>query len=91
MTAPGRSYEVSAEAEQCGFMCRSCVCAAESLQSCPILCNLMVCGPPGSFVHGILQARILEWVATSFSLSMYVDCNLQVIMQLSDLNLTAKG
>ena len=36
---------------------------AKSLQSCPILCNLMDCSPPGSSVHGILQARILEWVA----------------------------
>ena len=60
MTAPGRSYEVSAEAEKCEFMCRSCVCVhAESLQLCPILCNLMACSPPGSFVHGTLQARIL--------------------------------
>ena len=32
-------------------------------QSCLILCNPMDCSPPGSFVHGIFQARILEWVA----------------------------
>ena len=32
-------------------------------QSCPTLCNPMDCSPPGSCVHGILQARILEWVA----------------------------
>ena len=32
-------------------------------QSCPALCNPMDCSPPGFFVHGILQARILEWVA----------------------------
>ena len=32
-------------------------------QSCPILCNPMGCSPPGSSVHGILQARIWEWVA----------------------------
>ena len=38
------------------------VCAM-SLQSCPILCNTMDCSPPGSSVQGILQARILEWVA----------------------------
>ena len=31
------------------------------------LCNHMDCSPPGSSVHGILQARILEWVAISFS------------------------
>ena len=36
---------------------------AESLQSCPTLCSHTDCSPPGSSVHGILQARILEWVA----------------------------
>ena len=35
--------------------------------SCPTLCNLMDCSPPGSSVHGILQARILERVAISSS------------------------
>ena len=38
---------------------------AKSLQSCPTLCNPMDCSLPGSSVHGILQARILEWVAVS--------------------------
>ena len=36
---------------------------AKSLQSCLTLCDPMGCSPPGSSVHGILQARILEWVA----------------------------
>ena len=36
-------------------------------QSCPTLCDPMDCSPPGSFVYGILQARILEWVAIPFS------------------------
>ena len=36
-------------------------------QSCPTLCDPMDCSPPGSSVHGILQARILEWVAIPFS------------------------
>ena len=36
-------------------------------QSCPTLCNPMDCSPPDSSVHGILQARILEWVAIPFS------------------------
>ena len=35
----------------------------KSLQSCPALCNRMDCSSPGSFVHGFLQTRILEWVA----------------------------
>ena len=36
-------------------------------KSCPTLCNPMDCSPPGSSVHGISQARILEWVAIFFS------------------------
>ena len=35
-------------------------------QLCLILCNPTDCSPPGSSVHGILQARILDWVAVSF-------------------------
>ena len=40
---------------------------AKSLQSCPTLCDPIDGSPPGSPVPGILQARILEWVVTSFS------------------------
>ena len=40
---------------------------AKSLQLCPTLCDPMDCSPPGSSVHGILQARTLEWVAISSS------------------------
>ena len=36
-------------------------------QSCPTLCDHLDCSPPGSSVHRILQARILEWVAILFS------------------------
>ena len=39
----------------------------KSLQSCLTLCDPMDCSPPGSSLHGILQARILEWVAFPFS------------------------
>ena len=35
--------------------------------SCPTLCDPMDCSPPGFSVHGILQARILEWTAVPFS------------------------
>ena len=46
---------------QQGFIC------AESLQSCLTFCDPMDCCPPDSSDHGIFQARILEWVAISFS------------------------
>ena len=40
---------------------------AKLLLSCPTLCDPMDCSPPGSSVHRILQARILEWVAMTSS------------------------
>ena len=48
------------------FMC-VCVCAHAHVLSCPTLCNPMDYSLPGSSVHGIMQARVLEQVATSFS------------------------
>ena len=44
-----------------------CVCVYVSAQPCPTLCNPVDYSPPGSSIHGILQARTLEWVAISFS------------------------
>ena len=41
------------------------------VQSCLTLCNPMDCSPPGSSVHGIFQAIVLEWIAISFS-NIYV-------------------
>ena len=41
--------------------------AAKSLQSCPTLSDPMDCSLPGSSIHGIFQARVLEWGAMSFS------------------------
>ena len=46
---------------------RAAAAAANSLQSCPALCDPIDGSPPGSSVPGILQARTLEWVAISFS------------------------
>ena len=40
---------------------------SEVAQSCPTLCDPMDCSLPGSSIHGILQARVLEWVAIFFS------------------------
>ena len=44
-----------------------CVCACMCAQSCPTLCEPMDSSPPDSSVYGIVQARILEWVAISSS------------------------
>ena len=41
-------------------------CAVLVAQLCPTLSDPMDCSPPGSFVHEILQARTLEWIAMSF-------------------------
>ena len=49
-----------------GFI-QQAAAAANSLQSCPTLCNPIDGSPPGSPVPGILQARTLEWVVISFS------------------------
>ena len=48
--------------------CYVCVLIA---QSCLTLCNPTDCDPPGSSVHEILQARILDWVAIPFSKVLY--------------------
>ena len=39
---------------------------SEVVQSCPTLCDPMHCSLPGSFIHGIFQARVLEWATISF-------------------------
>ena len=48
------------------------LCETEVAHLCLTLCNSMDCSLPGSSVHGIFQARVLEWVAISFSSSL---CN----------------
>ena len=49
------------------YNCKCFECWTKSLQLCLTLCNPVDCTLPGSSVHGILQARILEWIAISFS------------------------
>jgi len=48
-------------------LCRAMRVHAQSLQRCRTLCDPIDCSPPGSSVHGILQARILQGVAMPFS------------------------
>ena len=49
------------------LQCRKMKSESEVAQSCPTLSDLMDCSPPGSSVHGIFQARVLEWGAIAFS------------------------
>ena len=57
----------SSDGEWAGVLASSFSQCVLVTQSCPTLCNPVDCSPPGSSVHGILQARILEWVAIPFS------------------------
>ena len=58
---------------------------SEVSQSCPTLRDPMNCSLPGSSAHGILQARILEWVAIAFSMT-----NLDSILKCRDITLPTK-
>ena len=52
------------------FQCMQVKSESKVAQSCPTLSDPMDCSPPGSSVHGIFQARVLEWVASAFSNSL---------------------
>ena len=58
---------------------------SEVAQSCLTLSDLMDCSLPGSSVHGIFQARVLEWGAIAFSMS-----NLDSILKSRDITLLAE-
>ena len=59
-------HQISRQWRQCVFLLVIlCVCSVT--QSCPTFCNPMDYSPPGSSVHGVLQARILQWVIISSS------------------------
>ena len=54
-------------------------------QSCPTLSDPIDCSPPGSSIHGIFQARVLEWGAITFSVT-----NLDSILKSRDITLPTK-
>ena len=64
LDSPGKNTGVG-----CRFLLQGMKVKSESevAQSCPILSNPMDCSLPGSSVHGIFQARVLEWGAIAFS------------------------
>ena len=54
---------------------------SEVTQSCPTLSDSMDCSPPGSSIHGTLQARVLEWGAIAFSnILSYILANFDLLM-----------
>ena len=57
--------------------------AAKSLQSCSTLCDPMDCSLPGSSIHGIFQARVLEWGAIAFS--HIIDEDIVIVLILQDV------
>ena len=71
----------------CSYVQSHCVCACVCVwvvQSCPTLWDPMDCSLPGFYVHGILQARILEWVAMPFSSKVTIkQCKYFLLYRLS--------
>ena len=61
--SPGKNTGVG-----CHFLLQCMKVKSEVTQSCPTLSDPMDCSPPGSSIHGIFQARVLEWGAIAFSL-----------------------
>ena len=73
--SPGKNTGVG-----CHFLlqCMKVKSESEVTQSCPTLSDPMDCSLPGSSVHGIFQARVLEWVAIAFSdVCVYLNVNLR--------------
>ena len=62
--SPGKNTGVG---RHCLLQCMKVKSESEVAQSCPTLCDPMDCSLPGSSVHGIFQARVLEWGAIAFS------------------------
>ena len=60
-------------------MLSAAAAVAKSLQSCPTLCDPIDSSPPGSSVHRILQAKILEWVAIAFSVYGCESCTIDKV------------
>ena len=66
--SPGKNTEVG-----CHFLLQCMKVKSEVTQSCPTLSNPMDCSPPGCSIHGIFQARVLEWGAIAFSMEILAE------------------
>ena len=79
--SPGKNTGVG-----CHFLlqCMKVKGESEVAQSCPTLRDPMDCSLPGSSVHGIFQARVLEWGAIAFSANVYK--HIQICINIGDTN-----
>ena len=70
----------------CHFLlqCMKVKSESEVAQSCLTLSDPMGCSPPGSSVHGIFQARVLEWVAIAFSIYILLSRNYSLSVSLTN-------
>ena len=68
-TGVGRVAGDAADVALAGWTSRT----SEVAQSCPALCDPMDCSLSGSSIHGIFQARVLEWTAIIFSVYFHVE------------------
>ena len=75
--SPGKNTGVG-----CHFLlqCMRVKSESEVIQSCPTLSDPMDCSLPGSSVHGIFQARVLEWVAIAFS-ELFISSPINLFLQ----------
>ena len=64
--SPGKNTGVG-----CHFLLQRMKVKSEVTQSCPTVRNPADCSPPGSSIHGIFQARVLEWAAIAFSKRLF--------------------
>ena len=80
--SPGKNTGMS-----CHFLlqCMKVKSEMEVAQSCPTLCDPMDCSLPGSSIHGVFQARVLEWCAIAFS-----DDQLGSLLKSRDITLPTK-
>ena len=78
--SPGKNTGVG-----CHFLlqCMKVKSESEVAQSCLTLRDSMDCSPPGSSVHGIFQARVLEWVAIAFSRVFPLESSVKEILSVS--------
>ena len=84
--SPGKNTGVG-----CHFLlqCMKVESESEVVQSCPTLRDPMDCSPPGSSIHGIIQARVLEWVAIACSVSYLNSLKIEAFNSLKYASLVA--